>query len=256
MTEDRTAKMIDRVQKLLNKAERAGTPEEAETFFAKAHQLMEEHNIEMTMLRLAGEVEADEIIQMDMDVNRSGFFKPMVQLAREVAWANDVRCLVKNPGDWGKDAGVRFVGHKTDINNVRMLYTALLAHCVKERRNVPEYVKEQQASKLVPNAVGKWRVDFSMGYALRIGRRLEAQREEMRRAAGRADSTGTLLPALIDKGTAVDAYMASNVRTSAARANRSKYDPAAMSAGAAAANRANLGGTSEVGGTSRTALGR
>ena len=44
------AAMLDRIRKLLAKAERAGTPEEARTYTEKAVELMARHGIDMALL--------------------------------------------------------------------------------------------------------------------------------------------------------------------------------------------------------------
>lgn len=255
------AKMVSKVEKLLAKANRAATQEEADTFFAGAQRIMTEHGIEETMLNLSsGEVKAEEVIDTDMVIKRSGYFESMVTLASEVARANDVRVLIKEQRSWGTEAGVRFVGFPSDISKAMMMYTALLAHCTRERRTLPTYIdampeRDREEKNARAKAIAHWRHSFSLGYARRIGQRLYEMKLEAERAAKAADSTGTLLPALIDKAALVQA--AADAMAGKPRAQRRRMiDGAGYRSGQEAANRADLGGRRDEVGGSRPEIGR
>ena len=196
--------MIRKVEGLLKKAQSTDNEAEADAFFTKAQALMTKHGIEEAMLDLAkGEKPAEQVIHSDLDIKRSGYFESMVILARACGEANNCRVLVKTPKDWGQFAGVRFVGFETDITKAKMLYTALLAHCVRSRKTVPEYVLAMEMTK--PGFIGRWRRDFSEGYGNRIHTRLITLKREQERAAD-AEYGGSLLPALIDRATLVADY--------------------------------------------------
>lgn len=247
--------MIAKVEKIMRKAERAGSPEEAQAFFEGAQRLMAQHGIDEAMLRLSEpEMPAEEAITSDMIIKRSGFFDSMVRLAIVIAEANDVRCLVKNGKDWGSNAGVRFIGMDSDIAKAKMLYTSLLAQCMRERRNIPDDVTNR-ASWMDDGAgkhyTQKWRRDFSIGFAARIGTRLRQVKKETEAAAVRSDTSGRLLPALADRKAVVDRLYDSQFTVPGrARSSRSGPMADAFEAGGRAADRADLGQPRTGSGTS------
>jgi hypothetical protein len=250
--QERLDNMIRKVEGLLKKATATTNEHEADAFFAKAQQLMTEHGIEETMLALdKDEVKAEEVIHQDFNINRSGFFESMVRLATACAATNDVEVLVKQPKSWGTEAGVRFIGMESDITKVKMLYVALLAHCVRERKNAPDWVRQQELYE--KGFIQRWRRDFSLGYASRIRERLmEIKRAEEAAADDRSD--GRFLPALRDKNQLVRDYAAN--MTAAPKAQRQRKGPMsdAFNGGRTAAERADLG-QSRVGGTDRPQIG-
>lgn len=239
--------MIRKVEGILAKANSTSNAHEAETFFAKAQQLMAKHGIdEMMINRAAGEVKAEEVTHSDMDVKRSGYFESMVRLATEVARANGVETLIKTPQSWGTAAGVRFIGMPSDITKTMMLYTALLAHCTRERRTLPYHIdtmddSTKEGKNAKAKAIAHYRHSFSLGYAIRIGERLWDMKRATEREATEADATGSLLPALIDKGRAVAEYKAAQAGTPL-RSRGKKRDVHGINSGRSAADRADLGG--------------
>lgn len=224
---------VEKIAKLLAKAERAGTPEEAETFFAKAQELMTKWSVDEAMLRAAGK-SSDELTRERMYMKRSGYLKGMQRLASEVAEANGCKILWYGP-QFKEGAGVEFVGFASDIEKSKMMYASLLIQCGRERTRSlpPEYRGDA-------NATNTFRKSFLFGYAVRIGERLRDQRRMTEAAEVKADSTGTMALALVDRTEEVDAFF-DNVPKSKGRSSRRKYDPAGLSAGRSAANRADLG---------------
>lgn len=252
-SQDRMNDLIRKVEALMRKAERTDNEAEAEAFYGKAQQLMSQHNIDEAMLRLSDtEIPAEEVIYDDMAIKRSGFFESMLKLAVACAEANDVRCLVKTPKDWRENAGVRFVGLPSNITKAKMLYVGLLAQCLKFRRSVPDYVKDE-AEYAGAGYIQRWRRDFSLGFAARIGSRLQEMKRETERAAAAKDDR--LLPVLASRKDEVDRYYSSMV--GAPRRGRSRSGPMsdAFAAGSNAANRADLGGGTRVGGGSAGQIG-
>lgn len=245
--QERLNSMIRKVEGLLKKAQRTENSEEADAFFAKAQEMMTKHGIEEAMLALGKEeVPAEEVIHSDMPINRSGFFNSMVILARACGDANGCQVLVKLPASWRTEAGVRFIGFESDITKAKMLYTALLAHCVRERKNVPQYVRDIEMVK--KGYIGRWRRDFSEGYGNRIWTRLMEIKRAEERAADVA-SGGSLLPALVDRAQLVKDYAASmSGKPRRSRTQTRMSD--ATDAGHRSANRADLGQT-RVGGNRR-----
>lgn len=250
MSDDRET-MIEKVEKLLRKAERAGTPEEADAFFSKAQELMTKWSIDETILNLSGEAtRSDDLTEEVVIMKRSGYFDPMVRLIAGIGLANDVKVLVRKPSSWGVNAGAVLIGWKTDIEKTKMLYASLLLQLSRERRR--DLTDEIRA---YPESMrNRWKHSYSFAYADRIAERLAEVVAATKEEAVRADSTGSLLPALLDRKDAVDRYYAEKPKGKAN--NRSRLmDRDGLNSGRSAANRADLGG-SRVGSGPSKAIGR
>jgi hypothetical protein len=231
-------KRIETIQKLLRKANGAATPAEADAYFDKAQDLMVKWEIEEAMLFAAGESK-DEIVQDAVLVARSGYFASMLQLLYVIGKANNVRVLKRPPSSWKKEAGATLVGWKNDIERVKMLYASLLIQVGRERK------KEMRADyirAMTPSSRAIWVNSFSMSFAVRIGQRLQEQRARTLKTAGDADSTGSMLPAVVDREEQVKNFM-NGVPTTKTRSSGRKTDFAAWEQGANAADRADIGNT-------------
>lgn len=232
-------KWIDKIQKLIRKAESASGPE-SETFFAKAQELMTLWAIDEAMLSVQGKSD-DKIVTEHFTMKRSGLFNAMVEMAVEVADANGVRCLLYSPERFKTYAGVDFIGWKSDVDKVKMLYTSLWLQCAREQnREMPDDIKKSSGA-------GKWRRSYRSAYARRIGERLrEVKRVTEQEAIKTSGSSNGMELAIIDRGKQVQLYMDS-LNTKPARQRRTQTDWEAAASGRSAANRADLGQT-RVGG--------
>jgi hypothetical protein len=243
---------IDKVQKLLHKAERAGTQAEAETYYSKAQELMTKWAIDDAMLAMTEEKPSDEIVTEHVTVKRSSYFKAYTTLIAGIARVNGARSLLYTPNSWGPKAGVDLIGWKTDIERIMMLYTSLVLQLSRERnRQIPEQLRDLGGND---KNVALWRNSFSMGYANTIITRLYEQDRITRAHAVKDDTTGSLLPALRSREDQVKAFM-DGIPTKKLKQRTSKYDYGGYNAGREAANRADLGNT-RVGQNSRPRIGR
>ena len=125
-------KMLDRVSKLLNQAENAGTPEEAATFMAKAQELAAINAIELSVARAhqAKKEKAQEPEERRIQVNpytrkinRAHFIK----LAMHIADVNDISYLIG-----GRDYTLNCVGFPEDLDVLEAMYTHLAVYMVAE----------------------------------------------------------------------------------------------------------------------------
>jgi Protein of unknown function (DUF2786) len=243
-----TQNYIDKINKLLALAERAGTEEEAQLAYAKAQDLMTRWAIDEAMLRRTDPSKSnDEIIRDDMKLKRSGLFKSMVQLIVACAEPNDVKVLVRNPTQWKDLAGVVLIGYSSDIAKVQMLFASLWIQCGTERnraiKNLPSYYSKVE--------VAKFRRSFAVGYAWRIGDRLmEARKTTVEETDIGQPGTALMLR---DRSAEVQDFF-DGVPKGKAQRDRSKYDFGGVSQGGQAANRADIG-QPKVGGN-RRAIGR
>lgn len=232
---------LDKIEKILVKANRAASAEEAELFYTKAQELMVKWSIDEAMLQKAGKSH-DELITEHVEMKRSGLFKTYVALWSAVAKANDVKILIYSPGDW-RVPGVDLIGWKTDIDKVKMLYASFMIQSQRERNNsIPEYMK--QGERWSNSAeVARWRKSFQVGYANRIGQRLrEAKARTQTEVVSRSKTSSGMELAIRDRSAAVNDYYDS-LPKGKARSSRMKLDYEAMGSGRQAADRADLGQT-------------
>jgi hypothetical protein len=253
--------MIRKVEALFKKAEKTDNEAESDAFFAKAQQMMAKHGIEEEMLRLAdSEIPVESVVHEDYAIKRSGYFDSMVRLALACADANNVRCLIKTPARFQAEAGVRFVGLPSNIIKAKLLYVSLLGQCMRFRRSVPDNVRidadqnEAWGNGTASHYLGKWRRDFSLGFAQRIGARLTEIQRAAEEAARQTDNRMALV--LADRKEEVDQYWG-RMAGGPAYGNRARTGPMAdaFGAGQSAANRADLGQGTRVGGGGRKQIG-
>ena len=126
-------KMLDKVSKLLAKAENAGTPEEGEAFMAKALQMAAANSIDLAVARMhqakkeqVQEVEKDRRIQVNPH-NRKHNRKHFVDLALAIVETNDCEALIS-----GDDRSVIVTGFPSDIDVVEALFAHLSVEMVSE----------------------------------------------------------------------------------------------------------------------------
>lgn len=175
-------RVLDRVRKLLAKAEHPSTPAaEAEVFSGKAAELMARYALDQAMLtnRTIG-AGAPEVRAMTV---HSPYSLAKAILLSRVAAAH--RVCVAVGGD-GRHLGrlCTLVGFPIDLDTVEMLFTSLL---------VQASFAMQAASAGAPR-VKAFRRAFLMGYAASIGRRLEeVQRHTVAEASGGEPSVALVL---------------------------------------------------------------
>ena len=173
-------RLLHRVRSLLAKAEATDFPAEAESYTAKAQELIARYSIEDAL--------APHTAEVVPFARRIGLDHPYesekASLLSAVARAN--RCHTV----WSPELGVITVfGFDADIDAVELLYTSLL---VQSHRAMTR--DEPRAGKARLKA---FRRSFLIAYAVRIGERLRQTR-----AAAEAHAPD-LLPALVSRDTKV-----------------------------------------------------
>lgn len=235
------AARLDRVRKLLAKAERAGTPDEAETYTAKAVELMARHGIDEAVLAAVDpERAADPIgsVRITIDDPYSG------GKARLLGWtAAALRCRwVMHDARGGRVPAVTVFGFASDRRRVELLYTSLLLQAARQLAQVrPPHPDE---------SVAAYRRSWLYGFAARIHQRLleaeeRASRERDRAgapASGAPAGPGTTALVLADRSDRVDRAYAEEF-PSLRQARRPSVSGSGYRRGATAAERADLGGT-------------
>lgn len=123
------SKTLDKISKLLNKAENAGTPEEAEAFMAKVQELASINGVDLAVARMhQAKKERHEPIERRVQVNpysRRHNRKHFTELAMAIADVNDVKYTI---GEYA----LHCTGFPEDIDVVEALYTHLAVQMATE----------------------------------------------------------------------------------------------------------------------------
>lgn len=221
-----TADYVNKIAGLFAKAGSTAFPEEAETAIALAQKLMAAHAIDEAMLEAAGRQARDEIVDAELIIP-DPYQRAKGLLLHVVAKANRCRSIrIRDP--YAKTVTYGLIGHSSDVENVQTLFVALLAHetRVMLSTEVPHWENTRA-----------FRQSFLLGYAERIGERLE---EASRQAVADAEEEHGTSVALVlverDKLVEVD-YR----KKWSPRMGRISSSGGGSEQGARAANNADLG---------------
>ncbi|MEP4592801.1 MAG: DUF2786 domain-containing protein, partial [Ilumatobacter sp.] len=173
---DRT--LVERIRKLLDKAERTDSVHEAEAFAAKAAHLVARHRISPEQLAQRGGA-ADDLAIRELVVGRGAYVRGRIALLGNIAEAHDVRMVFQ-----ATPAGsVAFLaGRSEDLDVVEVMYASLHTQVAGQMAGL---------RRSTGAATQRERRAFLFGYANRIGDLLAesavaAKVEADRRAGGGA----------------------------------------------------------------------
>lgn len=229
LTGDVDAKALKLIRALLAKAEATNFEAEAETFTAKAQEMMTRYSIDAAVLASAalgsGTSRTAGIESRRVHVE-SPYADEKASLLSVIASVNSARCI------WAPGLGIATVmGFPVDLQLTDMLFTSLLVQATRASTD---------ATAADPRLrTPSFRRAFLVAFAHRIGERLEATREHA--AADAEQQYGSaLVPLLADRSAAVDeAFAASFPNVVSAPIRR--VNAAGWHAGRAAADRAHIG---------------
>ncbi|TMR24577.1 DUF2786 domain-containing protein [Nonomuraea turkmeniaca] len=215
-------RILDRVRKLLAKAERTDNDHERATFMAAASALMAKHGIDALPPAGTRQVPGDRIVTVP-----NPWAREKARLVSLVAQAVRCRPLLIGRGDGGQR--VHVFGFAADLERADLLATSLLLQMASGlgRVRVPEDV----------TAVRAYRRSWLLGFTDEVYRLL-SQAES--RAEAESTGSGTAL-VLADRRGEVERAVAAHyphIRMSVPRTSGSGYRD-----GAAAGRRADLGRT-------------
>ncbi|RYZ26958.1 MAG: DUF2786 domain-containing protein, partial [Propionibacteriaceae bacterium] len=212
-------RLLKRIRGLLAKAEATDHPAEAETFTAKAQELMTRHAVDEAVLR---GLQHEEIPVASRRVHlQSPYANVKATLLNAVARPNRCRVVLMNTYDIAV-----LVGTPTDVDQTELLFTSLLIQATRAMTDAGDHGAASS------DRSATFRRSFLLAYATRIGERLrEADRST-------TETYGTeLVPLLQREAEAVDAEFERqfpNVR----QGGPTLVDPRGWDAGRAAADRA------------------
>jgi hypothetical protein len=157
-----TDALLDKVRKLLAKAERTDNANEAEVFSAKAAQLIAAHRLDPSHVRAA--LEDGTLGMRRVVLGRGAYVRARLALLDAVARNNDCE-VVFETGPQGTTAIV--AGYEPDLDVTEVLYTSLHAQASSQMAAV---------RGRTPAATQRWRRSFLFGFATRVAELLENAR--------------------------------------------------------------------------------
>ena len=250
MTDQPTAHLdagvLDKVRKILAKAEDpAATPEEAETYTAKATELIAAYGIDRALLaeRSPGsDAVSSRVVLLDPPyaLDKSG-------LLNGVAVSLRCRAVQRTRYDGGaKQISMHLFGFESDLLRAEVLYTSLLLQATASLQRTPAPPGENVAAYR-----RSWLAGFTSAV---VGRLRQAEDRAEHRAQAGATSGRSVSLVLADRSVAVRTAVEREYphlrrgphRTLSGSGGRSGY---------LAGQRADLGGVGGVAGTGRRQLG-
>jgi len=241
--------VLEKVRKLLAKAEDpAATPEESETYNAKASELMAVYGIDRALLAVTdpdSDVVGDRVVVLD-----APYARDKATLLSGVAEQMRCRSVLRTryPGG-AKELSLHLFGYDSDLLRTDLLFTSLLVQASGGMVRAPVPPGESAAA---------FRRSWLAGFTYAVVNRLAAaERKAEREAECGAESTTTPGPSvalvLADRSVAVEDALAQEyprLRTG----RRRTLSGSGMADGWSAGHRADIGGA-RLGSRPRGALG-
>jgi len=160
--------MIEKVAKLLAKAERASTEAEAEAFFTKAFELQAKYALDDALIQAKriGSVKPEEIIEKKVPFKGS-YAQAQARLGLAVAEAVRCRPLMSSTSNKSRIA-VHIIGYESDVARAETLIASLM---IQAQRSLNQF------GATIPtyySAFEKFRErrDFWFSYAAQVGSRM------------------------------------------------------------------------------------
>jgi hypothetical protein len=219
---------LRRIRGLLAKAESTEFPDEAESLTAKAQELMTRHAVDAALLEVGPSMTDGRAVDTRRVHVQDPYVRAKMQLLAAVAEANDVRVV------WYSSLGIaNLVGGHADLAAVELLFTSLLLQVARALSAAERPSERRSASR-------SFRRSFLLGYAHRIGERLQAARRSATEEAA-AEHDVDLLPVLRSRQAAVEERVAELFPRVRATRSRASVDAGGWYAGREAAERADVG---------------
>lgn len=236
---------LETIRALLAKAEDPRTPEsEAELARKRAFEMMAKYGVEEAMLS-DGQPSRDGITDRYVDLPNP-WAMPRVRLMCFIADAVGCKAVHMGVQGTGGVRRVHLIGYESDVQRAEILYTSLVLQMLGGlgAQVVPFGVRSARA----------WRNSWQLGFIERVTDRLEEIEKAARAAAsGETSATGRSGELVLADRVAVveSAFRKEHPRT---RTVGGSYSGNGYGDGAAAGNRADIGGTRRIGAQTAGAL--
>jgi len=233
--------LIQRVRKLLDKAEHTDNVHEAEAFAGKAADLIARHRIDPARLAERGGA-ADDLGLSEMNVGRGAYVRGRIALLSNVADAHDVRMVFQST----PSGSVAFLaGRREDLDIVKILYASLHSQVASQMATL---------RRSTGAATQRERRAFLFGFANRIGELLtESQSAALRESQATADGGEATALAVRERRERVDEFAATTWGKVRSAGRAAPLDTGGYQRGSSAAERADVGRARLRG---RAAIGR
>jgi hypothetical protein len=197
------ADMLERVAKLLNQAENAGTEAEAATFMEAAQRVATTHSIDMAKARHAT-ISKQRTVPVQRTIHigerKQRGLRTLVDLCIGILEANDCECTIA-----GSATKVYAVGFAEDLDITEALFASLQvqqAKALAEFKAAGTWREEKVWVSSTSWPYGEWkqqtwltaRLNFQEAYAYRIGARLMDAKRAEERCQREADMDRQLAP--------------------------------------------------------------
>lgn len=242
-------RFVDKVQKLLAKAESTNSEAEAEALFAKATELMQRHMIDEVMLAEARGIRTDEITDISFPLG-STYWQAWRSAGASVGTAFGFRCVAAT----GKNGRMWWYGWRSELSPAEQIWTSLM---IQAERFAREFMRTYRSPDWFDAAEAredryKAKRSFLISFGLQVGSRIREQRETTRREVSQEHGSSDLLPVLVSRDDQLDRYY-ENLGFNKGRRSQLSYNSAGLAAGYEAGRQADLGQTQVAG--SRGSLG-
>jgi Protein of unknown function (DUF2786) len=235
LTTEASDRLLDRVRKLLAKAEADGvTVAEAQALTAKAAELMAKYGIDRALLA-AQRPETDRPSSRLLDIYNP-WARVQAHLLCGLASAMRCQCILLPSGDG--DQRVHMFGYESDLERTDMLYTSVL---VQMWHGLIAAEVPARAS-----SVRAWRRSWLLGFAAAVTSKVQAAEDRAERTASLAGAGSTSSAALVlaDRSLVIRRNVATAYPVT--RTARLTYTGSGFGAGYRQGERADIG-TARVG---------
>lgn len=240
MTDATEERMIDKVQKLLAKAEGTDNKDEADAFFAKAEEIMITHALNEDVIRARmGETKSITIGMLRIPI--VGIFRSaeLIALYRIAEAFRFKGIKTANAKFEGKSADIlSVIGPEDELRDFEILVASLRVQLARELRRFHEAYKIDHwfADK---QELYVARRSFIDGYGTQVANRIKATQQAVIKEVSKTDD---LLPILADKATLIDMFIKNEFgKLRQGRASRKQFSPTGHAAGKRAGEKADVG---------------
>lgn len=227
-------KIVEKIRKILAKAEGTTNEAEAETFYAAATDLMQKYAVDLALVTAAGKNAEDTIDHVSISFG-STYWMAWRLVASIVGDAFGFKTLLI---DNGKNGHLEWIGWRSELQLAEVIWTSIL---IQAERAANQHMRDYPISDREDRFREKR--SFIQGFGSRVGQRIKVQRESTLLAESRkhsGDASGSLLPVLVDRGSRLDSYWSDILATTKKVKLGGQIKPGAYAAGTRAGDRADI----------------
>jgi hypothetical protein len=223
-------KTLDRIRKLLAKAEGTTNEHERQTFMDVAQRLMAKYGIDRA--RLGHLHPGSDTPGRRVIVAYHPWANEQLRLMYGVAEAVRCKCIRLSGGRGGTDPKIEVFGYDSDMERAELLYTSLLVQMFSglNRQPIPEGHRRPRA----------FRHAWLVGFADEAARRIKEAEQRAVHEVQQEETSGSTALVLLERGQVVHRMFAQAYPK--VRNAKSKVDAAGLYSGREAGARADIGG--------------